>query len=116
MTGLENSAQLQDILNQMQGTISEASKGAIEALGPHAKTLGNLSTEEVSKLFSWKYKLVQVEANEPPEVMEQALIELGADNWDCFSIIQVADKIRISCKKRPPSALGYLKHLQGLAQ
>jgi hypothetical protein len=48
--------------------------------------------------------------------MEQTLIELGEDNWDCFSIIQVADKIRISCKKRPPSALGYLKHLQGLAQ
>ena len=108
--------QLQALLEQMQVSVSDASKGAIELLGPHAKTLGNLSSEELSKLFAWRYKVVDLAATTGPEEMERTLGELGAENWECFSILQLTDKIRVSCRKRPASALGYLKHLQSIAQ
>jgi hypothetical protein len=89
-------------LNSLLNSLEGATSGVQNAVAPHAGALQERTKEEVEKLFQWEYRVIQ-------------LAKLGAEGWECFHIAsQTADSTRITCKRRPKSALSYLKYLPGL--
>jgi hypothetical protein len=118
-TATPPATQIDDLsLSKLLGEISErvqgASGGVQQALGPHGEVLQDLTKDEMEKLFRWEYRVVDVEGLETAPDFENRLTELGTEGWECFSIAQSTNATRITCKRRPRSALGYLKLIPGL--
>lgn len=102
---------INSILNSLEG----AKRGAQEAVAPHADAVQTRTKEEVEKLFRWEYKVTQFPTNLPAAELEIKLMELGADGWECFDVReQPLNLTRVTCKRRPKSALSYLKYIPGL--
>lgn len=100
-------------LNSILNSIQDASTSVQEAVGPHAETAHQRTKAEVEKLHRWEYLVVDYPASTSAQDLETRLGKLGEDNWDCFSIIPNADGSRVTCKRRPLSALSYLQFIPG---
>jgi hypothetical protein len=105
----------------LQGVFDSLSKGigvspdqVQEALGPHGDALQAKTKEEVDKLFRWEYRVIDLPAELSAEEMEKRLAALGSEGWECFSILPAPSSTRTICKRRPKSAITYLKFLPGL--
>ena len=102
---------INSILNSIEGT----SKDVQDAMAPHASAVQARTKEEVDKLFRWEYKVVELLNDIPANELEVKLGGLGSDGWECFQVSgQVNSLIRLICKRRPTSALSYLKYIPGL--
>lgn len=113
-TATPSATQIDDLsLSKLLGEISErvqgASGGVQQALGPHGEVLHDVTKDEMEKLFRWEYRVVDLEGLEPAPDFERRLMELGNDGWECFSFVPSGNVTRVTCKRRPRSALGYLK-------
>lgn len=102
------------LLTALERRVQGASGGVQEALGPHGEELQARTKEEVDKLFRWEYKVIDLPSGITAPELETRLAELGTDGWECFSIIPSAHITRTTCKRRPKSALNYLKYIPGL--
>jgi hypothetical protein len=100
-------------LNSILNSIEEASNSVQEAVGPHAETAHQRTKAEVEKLHRWEYLVVDYSSLTSAQELEARLGKLGEDNWDCFSIIPSAGTSRVTCKRRPLSALSYLQLIPG---
>ncbi len=94
--------------------IQGASGGMQQALGPQGEVIQERTKEEVEKLFRWEYRVVETEVGIAAGEMEKRLSELGNEGWDCFHISNAPEGTRITCKRRPRSALTYLQLIPGL--
>ncbi len=101
---------LQSLSQQVQG----ASGGVQQALGPQGEVIQERTKEEVEKLFRWEYRVVETERTMTAADFEKRLGELGSEGWECFNISTSAETTRITCKRRPRSALNYLKLIPGM--
>lgn len=101
-------------LNSILNSIEGAKSGVKEAVGPHADAVQAKTKEEMDKLFRWEYKVVDLAANQDANEFQGQLSLLGDDGWECFSISPLLDKTRVTCKRRPKSAISYLKYIPGL--
>jgi hypothetical protein len=101
-------------LDSVLDSLGTSIRGASTNVGPQAEALQTRTKEEWSKLFRWEYRVVDVPADLSAPDFETKLAELGQEGWEVFSIITRTDQMRISCKRRPPSALAYLKYVPGL--
>lgn len=102
------------VTRSLQESLSGVSQDVITALGPHAEALKNLSADEVMKLFRWNYKVVELSPSLPASGLEDELNRLGKENWECFNIVSLPSGIRVTCKKRPMSAVNYLQYIPGM--
>mgnify|MGYP006280103587 CR=1 FL=1 len=102
------------VLNNLNQQLEKTSDQVQEAMAPHAEEIQARTKDEVEKLFKWEYKVVDMPASSTPSQMERELSELGAEGWECVSILAVPTGLRVSCKRKPPSALAYLKYIPGL--
>lgn len=100
---------LNSLLNSIEGATSEVQV----AVGPHADAVHARTKEEVEKLFQWEYKVVDLDKGLLAGDLEVRLRELGDLGWECFSIIPSESFTRVTCKRKPKSALAYLKYLPG---
>ncbi len=105
---------LDTVLDNLNEQLDKASDHVQEAVGPHADQLQSKTKEEVEKLFRWEYKVMDLPANVTAEQMESRLSQVGEDGWECSSIVSVPNAFRVTCKRKPPSALAYLKYIPGL--
>jgi hypothetical protein len=102
-------------LNSLLDSIEGAKRDAQEAVAPHADAVQSRTKEEVEKLFRWEYRVIEAPADQSAVELESQLSELGADGWECFHIqTQPSGLARITCKRKPKSALSYLKYIPGL--
>lgn len=102
------------ILGSLTERMQGASGGVQQALGPHGEVLHERTKEEVEKLFRWEYRVVELEASLSAPDFEKRLGELGNEGWECFNISTTVTSTRVTCKRRPRSALEYLKFIPGL--
>jgi hypothetical protein len=102
------------LLGSLTETVQDASGGVQQVLGPHGEVLHERTKEEVEKLFRWEYRVVELDATLSVPDFEQQLSELGNEGWECFDIAAGSAKTRVTCKRRPRSALNYLKFIPGL--
>lgn len=70
--------------------------------------------EEIEKLFRWEYKVVDLSPSGTADELEDNLNKLGADGWECFHLQPTDKNLRATCRRRPKSAVAYLKLLPGL--
>jgi len=106
----KESFSLNSVLNSIQGATSDVT----DAMRPHTEAAQQRTKEEVSKLFRWEYRVVELPSSTSALELEVRLGKLGEENWECFSIVPHGDASRITCKRRPESALAYLKFIPGL--
>lgn len=102
---------LNSILNSIQGATTEVQ----QAVGPHADAVQARTKEEVDKLFRWEYRVVEFPTDILSLELEAKLGELGEQGWECFHFGPYSATIsRVTCKRKPKSALSYLKFIPGL--
>ena len=101
-------------LNSLLNSIDGAASGVKDVVRPHSDAVQARTKEEVEKLFHWEYKVVDLPAALSAIEQENEFKKLGQDNWECFDIMPVSGTLRITCKRRPPSAISYLKYIPGL--
>ena len=110
----QDSLSFEGILDSMSKGLGVSPGQVQEALGPHGDALHAKTKEEVDKLFRWEYRVQDLPADLSAEDMEKRLAALGTDGWECFSIVPGPSSTRTTCKRRPKSAITYLKFLPGL--
>jgi hypothetical protein len=98
----------------LNGTWEDASKSVQENVGPQVEALQNRTKEEMRKLSQWQYKVVEFPAGAKAAELEEELNKLGAEGWDCASLLPNGERLRATCKRRPGSAFDYLKYVPGL--
>jgi hypothetical protein len=102
---------LNSLLNSIEGAKTEVQ----EAVAPHADAVQARTKEEVDKLFRWEYRVVEFPAEISSLELEAKLGELGDDGWECFHFGSIGSSVsRVTCKRKPKSALSYLKFIPGL--
>jgi hypothetical protein len=100
---------LNSILNKLEGASSEVH----EAVRPHTDAVQAKTKEELDKLFRWEYKVVELPLTADSTTLQAQLSALGEENWEVVSMTVVDGGNRIICKRRPNSAIGYLKYIPG---
>ena len=110
----QDSLSFQGILDSMSKGLGVSPSQVQEALAPHGDALHAKTKEEVDKLFRWEYRVQDLPVDLSAEDMEKRLAALGVDGWECFSIVPGTSSTRTTCKRRPKSAITYLKFLPGL--
>lgn len=102
-------------LNSLINSLEGAKTGVKSAVAPHADAVQARTKEEVEKLFRWEYKVIDSANVGDSASFEQLLGGLGDEGWECFDIDHLTpDKVRVTCKRRPKSAISYLKYIPGL--
>jgi hypothetical protein len=109
-----SSLTVSSLLETLSQRVQGASGGMQQALGPQGEVIQERTKEEVEKLFRWEYRVVETEVGIAAGEMEKRLSELGNEGWDCFHISNAPERTRITCKRRPRSALTYLQLIPGL--
>lgn len=109
-----DSLSVDSLLSALEKKLQGASGGVQEAIAPHSEELQARTKEEVDKLFRWEYKVVDLPSGTSATDLEKRLAELGTEGWECFSIIPSPENTRATLKRRPKSALTYLKYIPGL--
>jgi hypothetical protein len=102
------------LLEALHQRVRGASGGVQQALGPQGGVLQERTKEEVEKLFRWEYRVLEIKDGLSAPDFEKGLNELGNDGWDCFHILALPENTRVTCKRRPRSALAYLQLIPGL--
>ncbi|WKZ56218.1 MAG: hypothetical protein QY326_05630 [Bdellovibrionota bacterium] len=100
-----------DWASHMEKAWQETRK-AVESLAPIKDKVTTGAQEEYSKLFGMEYHVVELDASESAQAMEEELLKLGKERWDCFHIMESEDKLRLICKRRPET---WLRHIGRLA-
>jgi hypothetical protein len=111
-------------LDSVMATLEGRVQSAQRVIAPHAEFLQKTTTDEVEKLFRWEYKVTELPKGTTASDLEQRLADLGLEGWECFDIYTVPygsgpdgsgpNGTRITCKRRPRSALNYFKYVPGL--
>lgn len=108
--------QLDEVVRGLQDAIGRAAE-SMDGIAPAAKDVSQMTGEELSKLYSWEYVVKEFNWDTPTEKMNEELVALGRDRWECFATVNEASKTRIFCKRRPETYLKYLSHVvPGLGQ
>lgn len=100
---------LDSILTTLEGAGSEVH----DAVRPHTDAVQAKTKEELDKLFRWEYKVVELPITTDAPTLQAQLSALGEENWEVVDMRIHGELNRITCKRRPSSAIGYLKYIPG---
>lgn len=66
------------------------------------------ATEEVEKLFTFDYRVVEFDKSLPATDLELKLNELGKERWECFHVEPRESVLQFFCSRRPKTYLRYI--------
>ena len=92
------------VINDFKSTIADLSS----KLDQRRQEVQNSSAAELHKLHSLEYKLVEIDAAASSSDIEQRLVELGSERWDCFHVQPLDKTLRVFCKRSPETFLKYI--------
>lgn len=95
-------------IDDLKRSVKDLQNSVSGSIAPAAREVQNLASGEVDKLFSIEYKVVQIPNDAPVNTLEVTLAQLGADRWECFSMLERAGATVISCHRRPTSYLRWV--------
>ncbi len=102
-----NNPDLQRLTKELDQTLQEAHQ-----FFEGATSTGNeLATKEVEKLFTFEYRVEELDSSLSPEEMQEQLQALGQERWECFHAEPQAKSLRFFCKRRPKTYLRYIPKL-----
>lgn len=88
---------LQELLNELPGQLDSG-----------ARQVGSLTKEQFISMSTIEYKVFDLPSDEPAAVLQERLMTLGKDRWDCSIIHAEGGSVRVLCKKYPISFLKLL--------
>jgi hypothetical protein len=100
-------------LNSILTTLEGAGSEVHDAMRPHTDAVQAKTKEELDKLFRWEYKVVEIPITTDAPTLQAQLSALGEENWEVVDMRVIGQVDRITCKRRPSSAIGYLKYIPG---
>lgn len=86
----------------------EGTQDKLDQISPLKDETQKLAKEELNKLFSLEYKVVEVSSKLTADNLQIMLSELGQQRWDCFNVIHREEGIWIFCKRKPETYLRYI--------
>lgn len=100
----ENTTDLESVTKDLQDTLRSAQK-SISNMGSEGS---EVATEEIAKLFTFEYKVVELQKGMDSSEIESTLASYGKQRWDCFHVEPTEASLRFYCKRRPKSYLRYI--------
>ena len=97
----------QDLSNQLDKVI-EQTKEAVEKLAPKGTEITKFGADEIEKLFTYEYKVVDIKAHASIAEIQAELDLLGMERWEVFHVVNMPNASRLYCKRRPKSYLRYV--------
>lgn len=98
-----------DVIRAASGIIT-----AVRQFAPTGDQVQNLTTQEFESLHKFEYKVLEIAAGTQYTDISEQLSVLGKESWECFSMIPRGEKILVTCKRRPKSALNLIRNLSPL--
>lgn len=99
-----NTSTLDEISKALQYGIDEGSK-ALEKVKPEADRYQGMANDEVEKLFTLEYRVVEAPRSMSSAELEVFMNQLGQERWECFHIEELTEKYRIYCNRKPRTYL-----------
>ena len=103
-------AELESLNSQLKDFLKKAEQ-KIEGLTPETRGVSEATSQEVEKLFTFEYKVVEFKTEASSQEIEARLQALGQDRWECFSSEGSSRSLRIFCRRRPKTYLRYIPRL-----
>ena len=91
----------------VQSAYDEA-RGSFDELIPLKDKAQTAAKEEVSKLFTFEYKVAEIDNSASSAQVEALLSGLGRERWECFDSAPLGGKLRFFCKRKPDTVLKYI--------
>jgi hypothetical protein len=101
------------LLEAIKKGLGSATSEVHQAVSPRARELQAKTEGEIEKLHQWEYHVEEFSASRSATDLRDRLAHLGEERWDCFSLVPHETDLRITCKRRPRTALSYFKCLSG---
>jgi len=80
----------------------------LKRLEPAKESVETATKAEVEKLWIHEYKVEEIPVTMDSTQIEEQLMTLGKDRWDCFHLEKKEEVLQIFCKRRPQSYLRYI--------
>ena len=100
------------IIADLQNAIGEA-QARLNELAPSGEEVQQAAAKEVGRLYTIEYKVLSLPPSISAAEMEQELVTLGQDRWECGQPFRVEADMRLLCRRIP---LSYLKLLAQFAR
>lgn len=105
-----NDSQVEQI-NQIgeisKNIVQEGVERAQQAL-PSKEDLSKMTPEQIDKVLSFEYKVIDLDVIPNAEKLETTLNTLGAERWECIAQPQGEVPLRIQCKRPAKILFRYL--------
>ena len=102
----------QKILDELDHQVRRAQEQFNE-LAPDKEEVKTKANEELEKLFSLEYRVVDLPLTASATAWADTLNILGRDRWECESPQSVSEAVRVICRRRPKSYLRGVGRLVG---
>ena len=99
-------AQLSDFKEEAREVVEEAKSTA--------KELGELSEEEIQKIWAVEYKTIRIEATDLA-ALDAKLNALGQERWECYHVAEEGQERILFLRRRAATAFRYIGDLLKLA-
>lgn len=108
--GCNNNEKIDKVKKDLEQTIQKANKNIQELTSEYANKdkLNELTTEEVEKLFTYEYKVLELDNSLSASEIEEQLQTLGKERWECFNVISEQKSYKVFCKRKPKTYLRYI--------
>ena len=103
----EDTAKLNRVVDDLTRKISDAGD-SLQKYAPDTNEVSQMTSEEISKLFSFEYLVKDMDDSLSPSQMGMELQRLGLERWECFNTLQIGSKLRFFCKRHPETYLRYI--------
>lgn len=95
------------LFDHMQGLLDSASK-RVDEVTPSKQRVKELTTDELQKLHTWEYQVLELPAKTESPELEARLNQLGKEMWECAALDKSEKSLRLMCKRRPQTYLRYI--------
>ncbi len=81
----EQQRQLEETLQGIQRTLSEGME-RVTKTAPSRQDIESMADEELKRLSSFEYHVVDLDRDMSASQMDSALLKLGSERWECYSV------------------------------
>ena len=79
----------------------------IQGYTPSSEQISATATKQFQDMFTFEYRVVEVDNAVTAEQLERKLWELGQERWECTQLLERGSSYMIPCRRRPISLLRY---------
>lgn len=79
----------------------------IQGYTPSREQISSTAMKQFQDMFTFEYRVIEVDNSVTAEKLQQILSELGQERWECSQVLERGASYMIPCRRRPISLLRY---------